>query len=45
MRAIKELKELKLNDYYFLLHISIDNADSGHTAMAMHAVVKYMAHI
>jgi hypothetical protein len=45
MRAITELKELKLNDYYFLLHISIDNADSGHTAMAMHAVVKYMAHI
>jgi hypothetical protein len=45
MRAIKELKELKLNDYYFLLHISIDNADSGHTAMAMHAVVDYMAHI
>ena len=45
MRAIKELKELKLNDYYFLLHISIDNADSGHTAMAMHAVVDYMIHV
>lgn len=45
MRAIKELKELKLNDYYFLLHISIDNADSGHTAMAMQAVVDYMAHV
>ena len=45
MRAIKELKELKLNDYYFLLHISIDNADSGHTAMAMQAVVDYVQHI
>jgi hypothetical protein len=45
MRAIKELKELKLNDYYFLLHISIDNADSGHTAMAMHAVISYMTHL
>lgn len=45
MRAIKELKELKLNDYYFLLHISIDNADSGHTAMAMHAVIDYMEHL
>ena len=45
MRAIKELKELKLNDYYSLLHISIDNADSGHTAMAMQAVVDYMRHV
>lgn len=45
MRAIKELKELKLNDYYLLLHISIDNADSGHTAMAMHAVIDYMVHV
>lgn len=45
MRAIKELKELKLNDYYFLLHVSIDNADSGHTAMAMQAVIDYMAHV
>ena len=38
----KELKELKIDPYYFLLHISIDNADSGHTAMAMEAVVKYL---
>lgn len=45
LRAIKELKELKLNDYYFLLHISIDNADSGHTAMAMHTVIDYIQHI
>ena len=45
MRAIKELKELKLNDYYFLLHVSIDNADSGHTAMAMEVVVQYIRYI
>jgi hypothetical protein len=45
MCAIKELKELGLNDYYFLLHISIDNADSGHTAMAMQAVVDYLMHL
>ena len=45
MRAIKELKELKLNEYYFLLHVSIDNADSGHTAMAMQVVIDYVRHI
>ena len=45
LRAIKELKELGLNNYYFLLHVSIDNADSGHTAMAMQSVVEYMKHI
>lgn len=45
MRAIKELKELGLNDYYFLLHVSIDNADSGHTAMAMQSVIEYLQYI
>ena len=45
MRAIRELKELALNDYYFLLHVSIDNADSGHTAMAMQSVMEYLKHI
>lgn len=45
MRAVKELKELKLNNYYFLLHVSIDNADSGHTAMAMQAVIDYIQHV
>jgi hypothetical protein len=38
-----ELKELGLNPQYFNLHITIDNADSGHTAMARDAVFKYMA--
>ena len=45
MRAIKELKELGFSNYYFLLHVSIDNADSGHTAMAMHTVVEYLRNI
>ncbi|KZF18807.1 hypothetical protein L228DRAFT_254589 [Xylona heveae TC161] len=45
MRAIKELEELKLDSYYFLLHISIDNADSGHTAMAMQAVIDFLNHV
>lgn len=45
LKAAKELKELKLDAYYFLLHISIDNADSGHTAMAMQAVIGYIEHI
>ena len=45
MMAAKELEEFGLNPYYFVLHISIDNADSGHTAIAMHAVMKYMGHV
>ena len=42
MKAAKEVEELGLNAYYFILHISIDNADSGHTAIAMQAVEKYL---
>ncbi|KAI9786387.1 MAG: hypothetical protein M1839_006847 [Geoglossum umbratile] len=42
MKAAKELQELGYNAYYFLLHISIDNADSGHTAMAMEVVIRYI---
>lgn len=45
IKAAKELEELGLNAYYFMLHISIDNADSGHTAIAMQAVIKYMEHV
>ncbi|KAF4341803.1 hypothetical protein FBEOM_4260 [Fusarium beomiforme] len=40
--AARELPELGIDGYYFTLHISIDNADSGHTAMALEAVSKYM---
>ena len=45
MKAAKEVDEVGLNPYYFILHISIDNADSGHTAIAMQAVVKYIEHV
>jgi Iron-containing redox enzyme len=45
MRAVKELKELSLDNYYFLLHISIDNADTGHTAMAAQVVIDYLQHV
>jgi hypothetical protein len=37
-----ELRELKLDDYYFALHITIDNPDSGHAAVARVAVEKYL---
>ncbi|KAL8796253.1 MAG: hypothetical protein Q9195_001368 [Heterodermia aff. obscurata] len=42
MRAAHELKALGINPYYFLIHIAIDNADSGHTAMAVHTVTRYL---
>ncbi|KAF1940114.1 hypothetical protein EJ02DRAFT_456287 [Clathrospora elynae] len=42
LKTVKELRELRLNPYYFELHISIDNADSGHAAMAMAAVTSYI---
>ncbi|KAJ5655086.1 hypothetical protein N7490_002089 [Penicillium lividum] len=42
LKATKELPEFKISGYYFLLHISIDNADSGHTAMALATVTRYM---
>lgn len=45
VRAFRELKELGLDDYYFLLHISIDNSDSGHAAMALKVVVGYLQHV
>ena len=34
IKASRELKEVDIDLYYFLLHISIDNADSGQTAIA-----------
>ncbi|KAK4998329.1 hypothetical protein LTR66_002417 [Elasticomyces elasticus] len=42
MKTVKELQELKLDAYYFVLHISIDNAASGHAAMAMEAAIEYI---
>lgn len=37
-----ELRELKIDDYYFAIHVTIDNADSGHSAMARIAVERYL---
>jgi len=45
MKAARELEDIGLNPYYFVLHISIDNADSGHTAIAMQTVIKYIEHV
>ncbi|PLB33267.1 iron-containing redox enzyme family protein [Aspergillus candidus] len=45
MQAAKELPEVQLNPYYFLLHVSIDNNHSGHAAMAMASVVDYIHHL
>lgn len=41
----KELKEIGMDPSYFRLHITIDNAASGHTAMALAAVHSYMQHV
>ncbi|EFQ99677.1 ABC transporter with duplicated ATPase domains [Nannizzia gypsea CBS 118893] len=40
--AAKELRELNIDPYYFTLHITIDNADTGHARMAKEAVTKYL---
>lgn len=42
LRAMKELAEFSISAYYFTLHISIDNADSGHSAMALATIVRFM---
>lgn len=42
LKTVKELREVQLNPYYFELHVSIDNADSGHAAIAMTAVADYI---
>ncbi|KAF3141703.1 hypothetical protein TWF703_001725 [Orbilia oligospora] len=42
LKVSKELKELGYDPYYFVLHISIDNADSGHTAIALETAMGYL---
>ncbi|KAL2105775.1 hypothetical protein VUR80DRAFT_7778 [Thermomyces stellatus] len=42
LMASKELREVGIDPYYFSLHITIDNADSGHTAMAARIVAEYI---
>ncbi|PSR84452.1 hypothetical protein BD289DRAFT_434192 [Coniella lustricola] len=41
-KANKEMPEFGISPYYYALHISIDNADSGHTAMAVGNIVNFM---
>ncbi|KAL1643962.1 hypothetical protein SLS58_004637 [Diplodia intermedia] len=45
LRAARELRELRLDARYFLLHLCIDNAASGHAAMAQHVVAGYLDHV
>lgn len=42
LMAARELREVGIDPYYFTLHITIDNADSGHTAMASRIVQDYL---
>lgn len=42
LMAGKELKEVGIDPYYFILHISIDNAHCGHSAIAIEVVCEYM---
>lgn len=45
LQAATEMTELGLDATYFMLHVSIDNAASGHTAMALDAVVLYLEQV
>lgn len=38
MQVAHEIKAFGIDPYYFLIHLTIDNADSGHTALAAEAV-------
>ncbi|KAK0725122.1 hypothetical protein B0H67DRAFT_482384 [Lasiosphaeris hirsuta] len=42
LKANKELPEFGVSPYYYVLHISIDNADSGHCAMAVGNIASFM---
>nr|XP_036577760.1 uncharacterized protein CTRU02_12280 [Colletotrichum truncatum]KAF6784819.1 hypothetical protein CTRU02_12280 [Colletotrichum truncatum] len=42
LKATRELPEFGISAYYYTLHISIDNADSGHSAMALATIVNFM---
>ncbi|OQX16370.1 MAG: hypothetical protein BWK73_04015 [Thiothrix lacustris] len=45
MQIIDELKYWKMNPYFFILHLTIDNIASGHTAVAMETVHVYLDQI
>lgn len=40
-----ELKELGIDPYYFTLHITVDNADSGHAKQAVDAIFSAMPRV
>ncbi|KAK8076152.1 hypothetical protein PG994_003424 [Apiospora phragmitis] len=40
--AMRELEELGIDSCYFRLHVCIDNADTGHAAMALDIVIRYL---
>jgi len=40
-----ELAEWDIDPYYFTLHVTIDNADTGHAARAVQAVIDAMPHL
>ncbi|KAJ8123325.1 hypothetical protein ONZ43_g696 [Nemania bipapillata] len=42
LQAAHELPKLGISGYYFLLHVCIDNTDSGHSAMAQSLVSHYL---
>lgn len=42
LQAMTELQELGLDATYFMLHVCIDNAATGHTAVALNAVLAYL---
>lgn len=42
LQAAHELPKLGISGYYFLLHVCIDNIDSGHSAMALTIVSRYL---
>jgi hypothetical protein len=41
-KTAKELPEFGISPYYYTLHISIDNSDSGHSAMALGSIADFM---
>ncbi|KAL2208338.1 hypothetical protein CC79DRAFT_1287768 [Sarocladium strictum] len=43
LKAVRELPQFDISPFYYTLHISIDNADSGHSAMALANVSAFMA--
>ena len=45
LKAAKELPEYGISGHYFAVHICIDNADSGHSAMAEATIQDYMDHM